>query len=137
MIETILKGIYDKFTAANTFNTAIGGRLYAYEAPQNPTYPYCVFEQISGFKDRDFLDRLEDVLVQFTIVDSADTVATIADAETKMYSLYDEAALTVTGYAHILMERQSNNLLKLRDEIDDNKTFWNLIATYRILAEVN
>lgn len=136
MIETILKGIMDKFSGS-TFSTAIGGRLYAYEAPQNPTYPYCVFEQISGIKDRDFLDKLEDVLIQFMLVDSADAVATIADAETKMYALFDEATLTVTGYTNIFMERQSNNLLKLRDEIDDNKTFWNLVSTYRILTEVN
>ena len=136
MIETILKGIYDKSTGS-TFSTAIGGRLYAYEAPQNPTYPYCVFEQISGFKDRDFLDKLEDVLVQFKIVDSSDGLTTITDAETKLFALYDEASLTITGYTHILMERQSNNLLKMQSEVDDNVTFWNAITTYRILTEVN
>lgn len=136
MIETILKGIYDKATGS-TFSTAIGGRLYAYEAPQVPTYPYCVFEQISGFKDRDFLARLEDVLIQFKIVDSADGITTIADAETKLFALYDEAALTITGYTHILMERQSNNLLKMQSEVDDSLTYWNAISTYRILTEVN
>ena len=136
MIETILKGIYDKATGS-TFSTAIGGRLYVYEAPQNPTYPYCVFEQISGIKDRDFLDKLEDVLVQFKIVDSSDGITTISDAETKLFTLYDEASLTVTGYTHILMERQSNNLLKMQSEVDDAITFWNSISTYRILTEVN
>lgn len=137
MIETILKGIFDKFSATNDFKTAIGSRLYAYEAPQNPTYPYCVFEQISGLQDRDFLDKLEDVLVQFTLVDSADSIATIADAETKMFALFDDATLTITGYTHITMDRQSNQLLKLNDEDDDNITCWNSIVTYRILAEKN
>lgn len=137
MIETILKGIFDKFSATNDFKTAIGGRLYAYESPQNPTYPYCVFEQISGLQDRDFLDKLEDVLIQFTLVDSADTIATIADAETKMFALFDDAALTITGYTHITMDRQSNQLLKLEKDDDDNLSNWNSIVTYRILAEKN
>ena len=136
MIDTIFKGIMDKFSGS-TFSTAIGGRLYAYEAPQNPTYPYCVFEQISGFKDRDFTDVQEDVLVRFKIVDSSNTVATVADAETKLFALFDEATLTVSGYTNILMERQNNNLLKMQDELDDAITFWNAISAYRILTEVN
>ena len=136
MIDTIFKGIMDKFSGS-TFSTAIGGRLYAYEAPQNPTYPYCVFEQISGFKDRDFTDVQEDVLVRFKIVDSSNTVATVDDAETKLFALFDEATLTVSGYTNILMERQNNNLIKAGIEIDDAITFWSSISTYRILTEVN
>lgn len=136
MIEKLLKGVMDKFSGS-TFSTAIGGRLYAYEAPQVPTYPYCVFEQISGFQDRDFGDRLEDVLFQFTIVDSADSVATIGDAETKLFALYDDATLTITGYTSITMERTNNTLFKRGEEIDDARTFWNSINTYRLLAEVN
>lgn len=136
MIETIFKGIMDKFSGS-TLSTAIGGRLYAYEAPQNTTYPYCVFEQISGGKDRDFTDVQEDVLVQFKIVDNSNTVATVTDAETKLFALFDEPTLTVTGYTNILIERQNNNLLKTQSELDDNVTLWNSISTYRILCEVN
>ena len=69
------------------------------------------------------------------IISSAKSI--ITDAETKLFALYDEAALTVTGYTHILMERQSNNLLKMQSEVDDNVTYWSSIATYRILVEVN
>ena len=136
MIDTIFKGIMDKFSGS-TFSTAIGGRLYAYESPQNPTYPYCVFEQISGVKDRDFTDVQEDVLVRFKIVDNSNTVATVADAETKLFALFDEAILTISGYTNILMERQNNNLIKAGLEIDDAITFWNAISAYRILTEVN
>lgn len=137
MIELICKGIFDKFSAANDFKTAIGSRFYLSEAPQNVAYPYCIFEQISGVQDRDFLKKLEDVLIQFTLVDSADSIATIGDAETKMYALFDDAVLTVTGYSHITMDRQSNNLIKLEKETDDNITYWNVIATYRLLEEKN
>lgn len=136
MIEKLLKGVMDKF-AGSAFSTAIGGRLYAYEAPQVPIYPYCVFEQISGIQDRDFGDRLEDVLLQFTLVDSADSVATIGDAETKLFALFDDATLTITGYTSITMERTNNTLFKKGEEIDDARTFWNSINTYRLLAEVN
>ena len=136
MIDTIFKGIMDKFSGS-TFSTAIGGRLYAYEAPQNPTCPHCVFEQISGVKDRDFLAKLEDVLVRFKIVDNSNTIATLADAVTKLFALFDDATLTITGYTNILMERQNNNLIKAGIEIDDAITFWSSISTYRILTEVN
>lgn len=136
MIEKLLKGIMDKF-AGSTFSIAIGGRLYAYEAPQVPTYPYCVFEQISGIQDRDFGDRLEDVLLQFRLVDSADAMATIGDAETKLFALFDDTTLTITGYTSITMERTSNILFKEGKDVDDARTFWSSISTYRLLAEVN
>lgn len=136
MIEKLLKGVMDKFSGS-AFSTAIGGRMYAYEAPQVPTYPYCVFEQISGIQDRDFGDRLEDVLVQFTVVDSADSTATIGDAETKLFALYDDTTLTITGYACVTMERTNSVLLKSQKEDDDSRTFWHSVSTYRILAEVN
>lgn len=137
MIDAIIKGIFDKFSATNDFKTAINGRLYAYEAPQNVAYPYCVFQQISGIKDRDFSDVQEDVIIQFTLVDSSDSVATIGAAETKMYALFDEATITYTGYTHITMERESNILLKVKNEDDDAISFWNVIATYRVFCEKN
>lgn len=136
MIEKLCKGIMDKFSGS-TLSTAIGGRLYAYEAPQAPTYPYCVFQQISGLQDRDFGDRLEDVLVQFTVVDSADSTATIGDAETKLFALYDDTTLTITGYTCVSMDRVSNNLLKPHEDEDDKISYWSSISTYRILAEVD
>ena len=136
MIEKLCKGIMDKF-AGSTFSTAIGGRLYAYEAPQTPTYPYCVFQQISGLQDRDFHDKLEDVQLQFTLVDSADALATIGDAETKLFALFDDAVLTVTGYTSVLMDRVNNNLLKAHEDEDDKISYWNSISTYRLLVEVD
>jgi len=135
LIDAILKGIYDKFSATNDFKTAINGRLYAYEAPQGAIYPYCIFEQISGFPDWDFTDNQEDVLIQLTLVDNSDSVATIADAETKMYTLFDGASLTISGYDHIKIDRESNVLLKASPALDDKNSLWNVIATYRIYAE--
>lgn len=137
MIEAILKGIFDLENASNPFKTAIGGRFYLGEAPQDTAYPYCIYEQISGVPDRTFTDKYEDILLQFTLVDSSDSIATIADAETKMYTLFDDAVLTVTGYTSVTLDRVSSVLVKKGLEIDDNITYWNIIATYRILVEAN
>ncbi len=135
MIEALLKGIFDLENATNPFKTAIGGRFYLGEAPQNVVYPYCIYEQISGVPDRTFTDKYEDIVLQFTLVDSSDSIATIADAETKMYALFDDAALTIAGYTSITLDRESSVLVKKGQEIDDNITMWNIIATYRILVE--
>lgn len=137
MIEAILKGVFDLENATNPFKTAIGGRFYLGEAPQDVAYPYCLYEQISGVQDRTFTNKYEDVLLQLTLVDSADSIATIADAETKMYTLFDDAVLTVTGYTSITLDRASSVLVKKGLELDDNITYWNIIATYRILVEAN
>lgn len=137
MIEALLKGIFDLENATNPFKTAIGGRFYLGEAPQDTAYPYCIYEQISGVPDRTFTDKYEDILLQFTLVDSSDSIATIADAETKMYTLFDDATLTIAGYTSITLDRESSVLVKKRHEIDDAITYWNVIATYRILIEKN
>lgn len=135
MIEAFLKAIFDKYSAANDFKTATGGRLYAYEAPENTAYPYCVFEQISGIPDRTFTEKGEDVLIQFALVDKSDSVATIADAESKMHALFDDAVLSITGYSFTSMTRESSHLMKLESENDDKQKTWNIIATYRLLAD--
>lgn len=137
MIEAILKGIFDLENTGNPFKTAIGGRFYLGEAPQDTAYPYCIYEQISGVPDRTFTDKYEDVLLQFTLVDSSDSIATIADAEAKMYALFDDAVLTISGYSSITLDRVSNVLVKKGQEIDDSITYWNVIATYRLFAEQN
>lgn len=135
MIEAILKGIFDLENASNPFKTAIGGRFYLGEAPQDTAYPYCIYEQISGVPDRTFTDKYEDILLQFTLVDSSDSIATIADAETKQQALFDDAILTISGYVNIYITRESNVLIKKGMETDDGFTLWNLISTYRILCE--
>lgn len=137
MIEAILKGIFDLENASNPFKTAIGGRFYLGEAPQDTAYPYCIYEQISGVPDRTFTDKYEDILLQFTLVDSSDSIATIADAETKMYALFDDAILTISGYSSITLDRESSVLVKKGQEIDDAITMWNIITTYKLLAEKN
>lgn len=137
MIETLLKGIYDKFSATNDFKTAIGGRLYLNEAPQDVIYPYCIYEVVSNTPDRTFTETFEDLLVQFTLVDSSDSIATIGANETKMYALFDDAVLAVLGYASISLDRESSVLIKKGEELDDNITCWNIVVTYKLLVQKN
>lgn len=126
----VITGIYTLFSTTNDFNTAISGRLYHAEAPQNATFPYCVVSVISSEHDWTFSDTFEDVLIQFSIFTNESSAANIGTYWSKLIALFDSASLTVSGYSSIFMHRGQSRILR---EVDDN--IWQYIVEYDCKVE--
>lgn len=57
-----------------------------------------------------FTDRLEEVIIQFSIFSQASGSTEIEDIFTNLTALYDDCALTITSSTHLVMERQNASL---------------------------
>jgi hypothetical protein len=128
-MKELFTALYTKSTGS-TLSTALGGRLYNTIAPQGQPMPFCVFSMVSGVHDWTFTEDMEDVVIQFSLFESSQSPGTICDNYNKLIALYDNCALSVSSYTHILMHRQNQQLL--RDEEDG---VWHYVVEYRIIIE--
>jgi len=137
-IKALSDGIYAVFVADSDLKTALGGntarRLYDTKAPQNPTFPYAVFQYIAGDYDLTFGELFELTTWQFSIFhkdeDPLDKT-TINDVFKKMAAAYDEAeaTMTVSGYSVISVTRSTSNFLPTQDETQQ------MIINYEIMIQ--
>jgi hypothetical protein len=103
-MNALLTGIYTKFNVANTFKTATGGRMYTRYAPQNTAYPYAVLHIVTGMGDWNFTQEFDDIDVQFSLFSQSTSETEIGTLYSTLRSLYDDCALSVTGYTHLFMQ---------------------------------
>jgi hypothetical protein len=113
----------------NALSTLLTGGLHNTFVPQYPSYPYCVFQLISGTADHLFIETLEDVLLQFSIFDNSESAATVCSVYNALNALYDNCALSIANYGFISMLREFQHLLRL-DEAEGG--FWQFVVQYRI-----
>lgn len=135
-IEAIETGIYDEFVANADLLAALGGnterRLYPDKAPQNPSYPYCVFQNITGVPDPTFTSDGEILQYQFSAYHKSGSPldkTTINDLVKKLTACYDDADLTITGYISIGVTRGVSNLVPT---VDDTQQY---VINYEIMIE--
>ena len=134
MIKDLMDGIYAKFNTVNDFNTAVSAQMAAYKELSTATYPFCVYTIVTNIPSYTFNTETENTLVQFSIFDKGSddedvSPITVLDAQKKLWALYDDTILTVTGYTNILMER--GNFLLLRDPT--NPEVWQAVTEYSVL----
>ena len=104
MSNPLLTGIFTKFNVANTFKTAVGGRLFTRYSPQNTPFPYAVLDIVTGIGDWNFTQEFDDVDIQFNLYSKSTSETEIGTLYSTLRALYDDCALTVTGYAHLFMQ---------------------------------
>jgi hypothetical protein len=122
-IKALCDGIYAEFVADSDLKTALGGdsarRMYDTQAPQNPSYPYCVYQYITGNADGTFTSVDEFVQFQFSIFHKSDDPldkTTINDVFKKLCACYDDSELTVSGYSSIYVTRTVSNFVATEDD---------------------
>jgi hypothetical protein len=131
-IEAITTGIYDEFLGNADLVTALVGGMHDTKAPQDPDYPYCVFQFITGIPDPTFTSDGEDTQFQFSLFHrdgSPLDKTTINDALKKLTACYDDATLTLTGYTSIGVTRGVANFVPTEDDTQQ------YVVTYGILVE--
>lgn len=135
-ISAIEIGIYDEFLNNADLLAALGGdtarRLYNTKIPQNPSYPLCVFQYISGVPDPTFTSDGEIAQFQFSAYHKSDDPldkTTINDVFKKLTACYDDADLTITGYSSIGVTRGVSNFVPT---VDDTQQY---VINYEIMIE--
>jgi hypothetical protein len=103
-MNALLTGIYTKFNAGNTFKTAVGGRLYTRYAPQGTTFPYSVLDIVTGIGDWNFDQDFDDIDIQFNLFSQSTSETEIGTLYSTLRALFDDCALTVSGYTHLFMQ---------------------------------
>jgi hypothetical protein len=136
-VKNLSAAIYGKI-AGSAFSTSVGGRLYKARAPQNPTFPYVVYDIISDVQMDTFTERLEDVLIQFTIFSIASGSTEIEDIYANLKALYDYCSLSITGNTHLSMERQNATLMSGQlDEEMGGGLYYQYNIDYYVLLKKN
>ena len=114
-MKNLFAAINTKFSAANTFKTAISSQFYLNTAPQGTSKPYAVFTLINNVTDYNFTSTFDEALIQIDIIDDNQS-SDILDTADKCMALFDDCELTVSGYQFIKMERDFNYFIEDADE---------------------
>lgn len=133
-MKDLFTAIYSKGIAAgSSFKTAISGRLYLHEAPQNTKWPYAIYSLVNDSHDWSFKTDYEYATVDFNLYsDSTGGATEITGLYEKLKELYDDCNLTVSNHTFLKMRRENAWLTKLPDIIP-NKTIWQYTVQYEIL----
>jgi hypothetical protein len=136
-LKNLSTAIYGKISGS-AFATSIGGRLYKGRAPQNPTFPYVVYYLISDNPRNTFAERIEDVLIQFSIFSTASGSTEIEDIFANLKSLYDNCDLSIVGNTHLMMERQGASLTSGEMDVTAGTgEYWQYDVDYSIMMKKN
>ena len=139
-MKVLLTAIKTKFDAMSGVPTpahnaaylALGGRLYLGQAPQSATVPYCIYTMVSQVAGWTFTNAEETFRVQFSVWSQSASAVEALDAAAALWALFDDCALTVTGYRHVYMQRELSVLL--REDAGD-EIWWHHATDYRIMLE--
>lgn len=134
-MKALFAALITKYSGSALY-TALGGtatdpKLYNSSAPQTAVEPFCVFTMVSGVPEGTFTELQENTLIQFSLFDAGPSPSTICDNYELLTALFDDCELSISGYRHLYMQRESQQLI--RDPEDPGT--WQYLVEYRILIE--
>jgi hypothetical protein len=122
-------------SAHNPLWEAIGGRLYNTYAPDGTTLPYAVFQHISSRPDDTFTEKLDDVLIQFTIFSTNPSSSEVHTAMQNLKTLFDDCTFPVTGATIVKFRREGEGLTSEEFEtVDGLQRGWSYYVEYSVLV---
>ncbi len=107
-MNELLKSIYSYFIAEphNAFYTALGGRLFCGEAPQEGVTPYSVFFGVAAVPEDTFGEEIDDISIQFNHYSGSSSPSEAGELLKKCRDLFDRAELTVVGKKDVQLFRE-------------------------------
>ncbi len=137
MITKIFTALYNLENATNDFKTAVGGRFSPYIARQktnasdtSTVYPFAVYQNIVDVPAWTYNTEMNSMLLQIDIYDNSADELTVCDAQEKLWALFDEATLTITGWNHMIMLRVAHRLTR-----EEDPDVWRSSTDYEILTQ--
>lgn len=109
-MDNLLSAIITK-TSGSAFASDVGGRIYLDHAPDNAEFPYCVFFIVSDVPNDTFKDKIDDILIQFSLFSASSSAAEMADMYKDLKALFDDCSLTITGSTLIWMKRENTQTM--------------------------
>jgi hypothetical protein len=101
--------------AGSALSTAVGGRIFCDNAPEGSDFPYVVFSIIAGYQQDTFKNKLDDMLIQFSMYSISEGLAEISAMYTHLQDLFDGQLLDLGGDTCIWVAWQ--NLVTMLDDI--------------------
>ena len=110
-MNNIITGIYARYNADATLKAALPGGLFFEKAKQGASYTYATFNVIVSTVEYWLgTTYFELPRIQFDIY--AETNALRKTAYEALVALYDDSKPTATGYNTIIMERESEQMVR-------------------------
>ena len=103
-MKNLTTAIYGRLSGSS-FSTAIGGRMYKSQAPENTEFPYAVYRVVTNTPERTFSEDYENTTIQFSLFSIASGTTEIENMFTTLKALYDEFPFTVSGGTLVWMRR--------------------------------
>ena len=106
-MNALFAGIWDRFatTTGSGFYNDVSGHLYLKHAPQEASFPYCVYFSVSDVNELDFTDEREDFSIQFSVFSQNNSALEAGNLLTSLKTMFDNCSLTVTGWRHLQFQR--------------------------------
>jgi hypothetical protein len=131
-MKPLFTAIYTFANAASDFKTAIGGRFYLSEAPQSATYPFAVYSLVSLMPDYIFSAEMVEPTIQISIFSNDTGADEVVTAWGYMTTLFDDAAISVTGYGTVEFRRDLANLIR-----EPETNVWHYATDYELILSKN
>ena len=126
-MNALLTAIFTRFSGSD-FSTDIGGRMYSRYAPQGTPFPYAVVSIPVDLGDWMFVERFDDLDVQFNLFSQSTSETEIGTMLTNLRSRYDDTTLSVTGYTHLYCQfERAVALSDAEENIRQYSVFYNIL----------
>jgi len=139
-MKALTEALYTRATGASgtAFMASIGSRFFDSEAPEGAEYPYCVYLIVTDIKDWQFVERFEDVVIQFSIFSITSSSGEAKDIYDLLNTLFDEQALVVSGMIQFLwMWRNTTSIMKEEHTTPaGTASAWHVAVDYDLYYEV-
>lgn len=104
-MNNLLTAIMSK-CSGSALSTRVAGRIFEGEAPEETEFPYVIVSIVTDVQADTFKDKLEDIIIQFSLYSISKSLVEITGMLADLKSLFDDAVLTITSNYHILISRQ-------------------------------
>jgi hypothetical protein len=136
-VKALTTAIYGKL-AGSSLAGDIQDRLYKGQGPAGAAFPYAVYFVVSDVPERTFTERYESVLVQFSLFSKASSSSEVEDMFAHLKALYDECAMSITGYTLIWMRMVNANLMVEDVETPDGtQQAWHYAVDFEVFMSLN
>lgn len=112
-MKNLLAAINTKITGSS-LATSVGNRFYLDSAPDGATFPYVVFSIVSGYPMDAFVERVNDITIQFSLFSTSSGLLEIGTMYDYLVALFDDATFAVSGDT-LLMCKRENMVTMLTD----------------------
>jgi hypothetical protein len=132
-MKNFFTGLMTYFTNTNSFNTAIGGRMFFSQAPENTVFPYCVYSYITGHPRFSYTEEMTEMIIQFSIFSSASSSGEVHDLMTALKARFDDCTFPVTSSKVALFIRGNEGLAREEYETPEGtQGIWHYHVDYDV-----